>query len=194
MMFAFCVKAGWCSENPCAGLQKIRAEEETPETYTNEEIQLLLDTVAGDPELRPILVAFAIALFGFLRIAEVKRLTREEIKLRPIHPIVTVQPSKAKTRSLRNVAISPNLRVILENCDLPLGPTAKIAPPDFDWRREQLHKRSGVPWRRNGLRHTGASNHCVRPFQFEYPTEDHGTTSAMLGHRNHCRIRPSTPR
>lgn len=181
MLFDFSTKNKWLSDSPCNSIGKAALSEQAPEIYTNDEATKLLLTAAADEVLRPILPAYAIGFFAFLRIAEIKRLDRSEIKLRNQHPMITVAAAKAKTRSLRNVAMSPNLRSILEKCNLPDGP---ITPSDFDWKREKLHEKARVPIKRNGLRHTGASNHCVRPFQLSYPAEDTALTSAMLGHRN----------
>lgn len=162
MLFSMGVEHRWTPINPCQKIEKAGLDEAPPEIYSNSEVQSLLTTAAHEKEFQSLLPAYAIGFFGFLRVAEIRRLDRSEIKLRDNHPLIVVSASKSKTRSLRNVAISPNLLKILTSIELPNG---LIAPQDFDWKREKLHEAAGVKMKRNGIRHTGASNHCVRPFQ-----------------------------
>jgi integrase len=150
------------SDNPLSTvsknkLQEIigRQDEKPPAIYTPREAQLLLEAAIGE-EVFPLLV---IGFFCGLRTAELQRLEWEHIRFDENEPFVTVFPSNAKSRSLRNVELKKVALEWLSLCDAGEGIIFDKVQQTYNEHRTKIHEKAGVEKRDNGLRHSFGSYH-----------------------------------
>jgi integrase len=95
----------------------------------------------------------AIAAFAGLRAAEIQRLDWSEIHLTGAEKFIEVKAGKAKTASRRTVPVSRNLDAWLAPHAQPSGPVVEFVRADKQLFIT-LAAKSGVEWKRNGLRHS----------------------------------------
>lgn len=116
------------------------------EIFTPEEMRKLFAIVR--PEMVPYL---AIAAFAGLRAAEIQRLDWSEVNL--AERFIEMKASKAKTASRRLAPIPDNLAAWLAPYAKPFGPVVEFERCDKQLFFH-LAPKAGVPWKRNGLRHS----------------------------------------
>ena len=113
--------------------------------FSPDEIHRLLQTAKD--ELVP---ALAIGAFGGVRSQELKRLHWGDLKFRQGH--IEIKGAKAKTGLRRLIPLQRNLKAWLlpfVKDEGPITPFANLAH-QFD----KLAKKTGVKWKKNGLRHS----------------------------------------
>lgn len=170
--FGHALRQGWVAENPAERrrLQLDRLPRPTPETWTADEAERIMDVAAArHPEVQ---AAFAIQLYAGVRTEEIVRL-----KWASVRPGVCVEvPAEAaKTRERRVIDFWP--ANLTRRLGPPGPPDMPIAPPNYPVRKSFALKDAGVPRRHNGMRHTYAS-HAVAYFG------DAAKTALMLGHHD----------
>lgn len=165
---------GLVRENPVAGIrpQRPKREELAEEPVTvlspEESRRLLLACVEREPVLLPYV---AIGLFAGLRVAELQRLTWEQVLT--TQGFIEVRKSISKTRARRLVDMQPALRTILEQC--PRG-EGQVFPPNGPRMWDRVKKAAGWrgrkhwfppsaadarPWPENALRDSFSSYHLA---------------------------------
>ena len=162
--FTWCVREGYCENNPCKAVKRPRSDDSPPSIFTSPETQKLLQTaLRHDPGMIPYL---AIGLFAGIRPLEIQRLTRADISDRYIE----IKAAKAKTRKRRLVSLSDNLKAWLAlGGDLPLMNKRK--------RLARLLKIAQLKWQPDVMRHSFASYHLA----FHQSVDK---TAFELGHRD----------
>ncbi len=162
--FTWCVREGYCENNPCKAVKRPRSDDSPPSIFTLPETQKLLQTaLRHDPGMIPYL---AIGLFAGIRPLEIQRLTRADISDRYIE----IKAAKAKTRKRRLVSLSDNLKVWLAlGGDLPIMNKRK--------RLARLLKITQLTWQPDVMRHSFASYHLA----FHQSADK---TAFELGHRD----------
>ena len=123
---------------------KVKVGDTETEIFTPEDFEKVL--LAAPLRLIPLLT---IGAFAGLRAAELERLQWRAVNLG--RGIIELRANQAKTASRRIVPISANLKAWLERV-----PREGRVVPDHDLYRQAiaLSKKVGVPWPRNGLRHS----------------------------------------
>jgi len=178
-LFNRAVELGYIDANPIAAKTRSRRAkgsnrmESTAEILTPAEAKALLFAAAEHvPSVMP---ALALALFAGVRSAELSRMTWERhVSLEK--GMVLISGDIAKKRSVRNIAMMPNLVRWLalapsrEGFVMPQGKAGRTA---IELARS---KAKLTRWPHNGMRHSFASYH-LEFFQ------DPQRTSLMLGHR-----------
>jgi len=150
------------SDNPLSTVSKNkqqeiigRQDEKPPAIYTPREAQLLLEAAIGE-DIFPLLV---IGFFCGLRTAELQRLEWEHIRFNDNEPFITVVPSNAKSRMLRNVELKQVALEWLSLCDKGHGLVFKKEAAAWYKHHKRIHEKAGVEKRDNGLRHSFGSYH-----------------------------------
>ena len=167
VFFEYAIKGGYASSNPIRQIDQAKEIAGATEIFSPKEIQSLL--IHCDTKVLPYL---AIGAFAGLRSAEINRLTWENVRLD--RSFIEIPAKKAKTAQRRLVEIQPNLHAWLTPFASQKG---KICPPNFrKWLTEEI-ARSGVEWKKNGLRHSFASY-----FLAKFP--DAPRLALELGHAN----------
>jgi integrase len=151
-LFNFCIKRGYCAENPCRKLHMSRREPAEIEIYTLSEVATILQSATKqDPQLLPFL---AVSFFCGIRLAEALRLNWSAIDLH--EHFVKLPAAITKTRQGRHIEIS-------QNCHAWLSPHVaddRIVPCSSDVLRKRLtalKARHCVRTIKHGPRHCFAS-------------------------------------
>ncbi len=113
--------------------------------FTPEEIKKLLSK--AKPELIPVLVLGA---FAGIRSEEIKRILWADIKFKQRH--IEIKTANSKTKIRRLIDMQKNLKAWLRPFAAKTGPVAPFSNLALQFGK--LAKRSGVKWRKNGLRHS----------------------------------------
>ena len=152
--FKYCKMQDWLDFNPVEKIESWRIRGKTPEIFTPEEVRNILNATPPKSEIR----AFAaISAFTGIRIAEMKRLTWDKIKLDDREIILDSEITK--TASRRVVKIPENLAKWLEPYVWELGTKKKVLSSRQDWqikapqylRQRKLDKKRLPPFRRDLL-------------------------------------------
>jgi integrase len=146
--------------------------------FTPDEMSRLL--AAAKPALVP---ALAICAFAGLRSEEVKRLEWSEVKIEENH--IEVLRSISKTNRRRLPKIPDNLRLWLlphRKIDGRVFPFANLAI-----QFAKLSKKCGVPWKKNGLRHSFISYRVAKVESAEKVALEAGNSAAVI-HSNYLRM------
>ena len=162
--FTWCVREGYCENNPCAAVKRPRSDDSPPTIFTPLETKtLLLTALKADPGMIPYL---AIGLFAGVRPLEIERLTWADV----LEQYIEITAAKAKTRQRRLVSLSDNLKQWLAlGGDLPLRNKRK--------RIGKLLRITGLEWKPDIMRHSFASYHLAL-----HQSAD--KTAFELGHRD----------
>ena len=162
--FTWCVREGYCENNPCKAVKRPRSDDSPPSIFTPSEAQkLLLTALKTDPGMIPYL---AIGLFAGVRPLEIQRLQKQDFT----EQYIEITAAKAKTRKRRLVSLSDNLREwIALGGDLPLTNKPK--------RLARVLHMAGLKWKPDIMRHSFASYHLAM-----YRSAD--KTAFELGHRD----------
>ena len=162
--FTWCVREGYCENNPCKAVKRPRADQDPPRIFTPQETEKLLQAAfRTDEDLVPFL---AIGLFAGIRPMEIQRLTWKDIS----GQYIEVSAGKSKTRQRRLVEVLPNLSSWLElGGELPARNKRK--------RLTALVAKCGLEWHQDIMRHSFASYHLAMFRSAE-------KTALELGHRD----------
>jgi integrase len=179
-LFEFAKSRGYLVEShPVISKVQFSAEDVGDiEIFTPEEMSALL--AAAKPALVPVL---AIAAFAGLRSEEIKKLEWPQVKLEDKH--IEVLARNAKTRNRRVVPISENLRLWL----LPHRQnTGRVFPfANLAIQFGKLSKKSGIVWKKNGLRHSYISYRVAKVGSAEKVALEAGNSAPVI-HRNYLRM------
>jgi len=176
-LFSFCEDRELVPEgqNPFRqrrGQGKLRQDGKVPAFFAVADVQKMMRFAEQEvPEMVP---ALALGFFAGLRTTELRQIEWSAVKFD--QKIVTVSPSIAKSRSVRNVEMSDGLIAWL----LPYRKESGcIAPQDRAWwtAQEAIARRSGAKWIKNGMRHSFATYHVAK---YGNPAK----TSYELGHNS----------
>ncbi len=147
-LMKFAIKRGYLPKDHSEmdAVEKMQDNEGDIEIFTPDEMRRLF--AMARPEMIPYL---AIASFSGLRAAEIERLDWSEVNL--AKRFIEVKASKAKTASRRLAPVPDNLVAWLAPYARPFGPVTEFARNDKQLFLN-LAPKAGVPWKRNGLRHS----------------------------------------
>ncbi len=174
-LYADAVERNHAAENPVKiGRENTRKGQgkEDIKIFRPEEVQRILDAV--EDRLKPF---FAVTFFSGLRKEEASRLTIVQVREGLQSGGIFLPASMAKTNRSRTVSICANLGAWL-NRYLPLNGT--LLPVEWQAMRRldelpgYASRKSGVPWQRNGPRHSFGT-------YFLRLTGDPGKTTAEMG-------------
>lgn len=157
--FGYCIRHGWCRENPMSStdLPMLREREIVPLTLP--EIAELFRS-ASSLRLTDCVPAMALMLFAGIRPREIERLYWSDID--PEEKVISISPTHSKTGGSRHVSIFPVLeKILLPQCR---HGSTKICPANWQRKWSKIRRNAGWgtpenPWRQDVLRHTFASYH-----------------------------------
>jgi len=184
-LFRYAEKRGWCERNIATYVARPDVPDGEPGFLSVEQCARLLE-MAPEYDLLSYVV---LSLFAGIRVAELRRLAWDKVKL--TEGVVIIDGSVAKTKSRRIVDLNDTARAWLAICGRRTG--SVVDPVNFRKRNDVLlraarfgkpgtetkkEKAAGVklePWPDNALRHTAAT--------YMYAlTQDAVRVAAMLGH------------
>lgn len=169
--FKYCKMQDWLDVNPVEKIESWRIRGKTPEIFTPEEVQKILNSTPPQSEIR---AYAAIAAFTGIRNAEMKRLTWDKIKLDDREIILDSEITK--TASRRVVKIPENLAKWLEPYVWELGTKKKILTKSQNLQIKKLHNALGKEnWVKNGFRHSAATYYLAL-------TKNAYLTAEQMGH------------
>jgi len=155
-LFAYGVKRGHLDHNPFSAIDPVKSVDKTPEIFTPDQLQLILEKSRAEA-----LPCLAIGAFAGLRTAELLRLEWEEVDLRRGH--INVPASKSKSSRRRLIMMSPNLRSWLEPYAASKGRLWTKSETAYYDATESARIAAGLSkWPKNGLRHSFASYHLAK--------------------------------
>jgi integrase len=184
-LFRYAEKRGWCEKNIVTYVARPDVPDGEPGFLSVEQCARLLET-APDHDL---LCYVVLSLFAGIRVAELRRLAWDKVKLS--EGVVIIDGSVAKTKSRRIVELNETAQAWLAICGKRTGPV--VDPVNFRKRHDALLRAAGFgtpgtetkkqkavgvklePWPDNALRHTAAT--------YMYAlSQDAVRVAAMLGH------------
>lgn len=169
--FKYCKMQDWLDVNPVEKVESWRIRGKTPEIFTPEEVQKILNSTPPQSEIR---AYAAIAAFTGIRNAEMKRLTWDKIKLDDREIILDSEITK--TASCRVVKIPENLAKWLEPYVWELGTEKKVLTKSQNLQIKKLHNALGKGnWEKNGFRHSAATYYLAL-------TKNAYLTAEQMGH------------
>ncbi len=169
--FKYCKMQDWLDVNPVEKVESWRIRGKTPEIFTPEEVQKILNFTPPQSEIR---AYAAIAAFTGIRNAEMKRLTWDKIKLDDREIILDSEITK--TASRRVVKIPENLAKWLEPYVWELGTKKKILTKSQNLQIKKLHNAlCKGNWVKNGFRHSAATYYLAL-------TKNAYLTAEQMGH------------
>lgn len=169
--FKYCKMQDWLDINPVEKVESWRIRGKTPEIFTPEEVQKILNSTPPQSEIR---AYAAITAFTGIRNAEMKRLTWDKIKLDDREIILDSEITK--TASRRVVKIPENLAKWLEPYAWELGTKKKILTKSQNLQIKKLHNALGKGnWVKNGFRHSAATYYLAL-------TKNAYLTAEQMGH------------
>lgn len=169
--FKYCKMQDWLDVNPVEKVESWRIRGKTPEIFTPEEVQKILNSTPQQSEIR---AYAAIAAFTGIRNAEMKRLTWDKIKLDDREIILDSEITK--TASRRVVKIPENLAKWLDPYVWELGTKKKVLSKSQNPQIKKLHNALGKEnWVKNGFRHSAATYYLAL-------TKNAYLTAEQMGH------------
>lgn len=167
-LFSFAKEHGWCSVSPCPPVD-ITVDHAPPGILTPAQAANLMGAAQShEPTMIPFI---AIGLFAGIRPEELMRLTWADIDLRA--GLVRVPAASSKTRKLRYVKMSDNLKAWLR-----VASEKQIHTINHKRKFNRVRKLAGVPaekWPHDAMRHSFASYHLAK-----HGAQD--ATATQLGH------------
>ena len=157
--FAYCVRHGWCRENPITATDFPIPKEREIRPLSLVEIASIF-TAARKLSLRECVPAIALMLFAGIRPREVERLCWGDIDWE--EKVISISPIHSKTGGSRHVSILPVLEKLL--AARSRFSDGKICPPNWQRKWKRIRRTAGWhspenPWQQDVLRHTFASYH-----------------------------------
>lgn len=169
--FKYCKMQDWLDINPVEKVESWRIRGKTPEIFTPEEVQKILNSTPQQSEIR---AYAAIAAFTGIRNAEMKRLTWDKIKLDDREIILDSEITK--TASRRVVKIPENLAKWLDPYVWELGTKKKVLSKSQNLQIKKIHNALGKGnWVKNGFRHSAATYYLAL-------TKNAYLTAEQMGH------------
>jgi integrase len=172
-LFNFAKNRGYLTDNhPCISKVQFNAESVREiKIFSPEEMAALLTTAKA--ELVP---AMAIGAFAGIRSEEIKKLEWPEVKLEENH--IEVLACIAKTGQRRLVPVSENLRQWL----LPYRKSSGRVFPfaNLAIQFEMLSRKSGIDWKKNGLRHSYISYRVAEVDSAEKVALEAGNSTTVI--------------
>jgi integrase len=172
-LFAFAKRRGYLPEiHP--GVSKVEFDAEVVvdiQIFTAEDMEVYLN--AAKPEL---LSAVAIGAFAGLRSEELKRLDWSCVHIEEKHIEVPAKIAKTKTR--RVVPLSDNLRRWLLPYRKQSGRVFPFANLAIQFNK--LSKKTGIPWKRNGLRHSFISYRVAKIDKVDKVALEAGNSATVI--------------
>jgi len=168
-LYRYAERRGWCEKNIAAYITRPDVPDGEPGFLTVEQCAKLLEC-APDQDLTAYVV---LSLFAGIRVAELRRLTWDKVKLE--QGVIIIDGSVAKTKARRIIELHATARAWLATCGKRTGPVVEAV--NFRKRLDALRKAAGLTkgWPENALRHTAAT--------YTYAaTQDAVRVAAMLGH------------
>jgi integrase len=184
-LYRYSEKRGWCEKNIAAYVARPDVPDGEPGFLSVEQCARLLER-APDHDL---LAYVALSLYAGIRVAELRRLTWEKVKLG--EGVIIIDGTVAKTKSRRIVDLNDTARAWLTICGRRTGQV--VDPTNFRKRNDAMLRAAGFgrpgtetkkeraagvklePWPDNAMRHTAAT--------YTYAlTQDAVRVAAMLGH------------
>ena len=184
-LFRYAERRGWCEKNIAAYVARPDVPDGEPGFLNVEQCARLLEH-APDHDLLPYV---ALSLFAGIRVAELRRLRWDKVKLG--EGLIIIDGMVAKTKSRRIVDLNETACAWLTLCAKRTGPV--VDPINFRKRNDAMlraarfgrtgsetkkEKAAGIklePWPENAMRHTAAT--------YSYAlTQDAVRVAAMLGH------------
>ncbi len=172
-LFQFAVARGYASDNPAAGLERLKVKRGAIEIYSPEEISKLL--AASTPEFLP---CVALGAFAGLRSAEVERMQWSDIDLAGRH--ITVGADQAKTGSRRIVPINDALAGWLADYAERKGLVWLGTHDAFYDCQQETATAAGVAWKANALRHSYISYRVADTQNVNQVALECGNSPAMI--------------
>lgn len=179
-LYNFAKKNKWVDANLAGDIDRPEVDETTPEIFSIEESENLLNH-AHDFGLLPYI---AIGLFAGVRTAEMLRMDGRAINFDT--KTITIAPGVAKKRSQRTIEMQPALLAWLEACKVSLqSGGAFITQGKLASNKEKLLEAAGVSeWKANGLRHSFGTYHFAK-FQNADSTSSEMGNSPDVMHRHY---------
>jgi integrase len=185
-LFSFAEARGYIfkGSNPVEGTELITAAGRAIQIFTLDEITALLK--AASREFLPVV---AIGAFAGLRTAEIERLEWRDID--QTGGFITVAADRVRTASRRIVPIVPNLAQWLARYARRKGKIWKGTTNDLQDARAAAVKKSGVPWKDNGLRHSFISYRLASIQNAAQVALEAGNSPAMVFRHYREIVRPA---
>jgi site-specific recombinase XerC len=158
-LFTFAVKRKWCKTNPAEPVDKAIVEAAPIVVWTPAEAESILRIAARDcPDILDFLF---LAMFSGARTCELLLLYSNSIKLE--QSVISIPANISKTRKLRNIPISANLKAWLQHSRFKATPgrICDMGESSLHRRYRIIEKGTGFLWKRNALRHSFASYHLA---------------------------------
>ena len=161
-LFKFAIKRGYVPKDhdEMTAVDRATVDGGEIEVFTPAELRKLFAACSAEVKERgklrtreDMIPYLAVAAFCGLRAAEIQRLDWSEVHLTGPEHFIEIKAGNAKTASRRTVPIPDNCAAWLARFAQTAGPVVKLARTDkqlFIY----LAKKSGVPWKHNGLRHS----------------------------------------
>ena len=167
-------------------MEKVRVRRTNPiEVFTPEEIAKLL---ASAPSRY--LPALAIGAFAGLRTSEVEQLDWSNVHL--AERFIEISAKMAKTASRRIVPVSDNLAAWLAPYATQTGPVWNGGKTTIIDAHAAAADLAGVPWKRNGLRHSYASYRFSETKNPSLVASELGNSAAVVFQHYRELVRPGT--
>ncbi len=155
-LFSFARRSGYVKESPLGDVEKAKERAGEIEILTVGQTARLLEAASAET-----LPYWAIGAFAGLRVAEIERLTWEEVDFE--RGLIEIKAAKAKTGSRHHVHIQPNLAEWLAPYRTARGP---VCPIGLRKKLDADRERAGLlqDWPQNALRHSfGSISPCQVP-------------------------------
>jgi integrase len=178
-LYLWAMRKRWADSNLTEHIDRPKADDTTPEIFSVEQAETLLNH-AADFELLPYV---AIGFFAGVRTAELGRLNGKDINFET--KAIRIGADVAKKRSQRIVDMQPALRAWLEPYRDALQAGANIIGTNFQRDRNRLVEAARLDeWKANGLRHSFGSYHFAM-FRNDGETAHQMGNSVVMVHKHY---------
>ena len=143
--FDWAVMQKFCGINPCAKLETPKTEDKTPEVYTVDSIEKILNT--AEKEFAGMFPGIVLQTFAFTRSAEVRKIDWSDIDF--AEKTIHIRKSVSKVKRERYVPLCLVLAHWLEPVRRSSGPIVA-----GQYTVSAVAKKCGVTFVQNGLRHS----------------------------------------
>jgi integrase len=176
VFFEFCLARNYCAVNPLAKVESRKVRGGDIAIYSPVEMQKLLSKASD--EFKPMLLFGG---FAGLRTEEFKRMTWDAVDI--VTGNIVIGKDRAKTGSRRVVPMSANLVAWLEPYKNKTG--LVWTDGDIHHAQKRLGQLAGVPWKKNGLRHSFCTYRLAVTGDYARTAFEAGNTPKVIqGHYN----------
>jgi integrase len=175
-LYGYAIRNKWADSNIAASIDRPMVDETTPEIFTVEKTESLLNH-ANEFGLLPYV---AIGFFAGVRSAELMRMTAKNINFET--KTIVVGADAAKKRSQRIIEISPALLGWLELCKGELQNGERLIETNKLRKNKPLLLVAAEieNWPANGLRHSFGSYHLAMFQNIEQTANQMGNSAAVI--------------